>query len=402
MVNPSMLPGIREFDRESPRGAPEISDIYRQSIERLVLMQRNGVTHFYGGPLHLDDEKDVWLSPVEVDDGEQYSYFQLLYVNTRPEEVLSNPDVAVSYLEIDEASFKLTAVDSLGYEQLTSQFSGDRKQVLIRHCKTGMAYYPRPVTPNEDPDLVYKHLEQLVDAIGIREPEVSVSLSKLSEKDRVPVTTDLLETVHARKYPFGGGEIHSYGLILDGDPWQYYEIFTPHEIERISGEDLLVRVDSGCDIGQIYDDKGCDCRDQLHTALLEMQEVGNGLVIHIPSQDGRGFGAATKMETEGLKRGIEVVFNKGNIEPVDTVVAARMVLGEDFDIRTYEGAGRVLASLGIKSILLKNDNRLKAEGLAAGGIRVTRKRTNTTGTDSSRQHIEAKHKHVTYFGEDEN
>jgi GTP cyclohydrolase II len=402
MSREAFFPGIVEFGRNPLPGAPVVNETYHESLKRLVLLQEGGVTHFYGCHLDLDEDKDVWMSPVEVDDGENFSYFQILYVNTTPQEAFNDTKLPVSLLEVDEASYKLTPSDNQGYEQLMAQFAGDRKHILIRHCNSGMAYYPRSITPTQDQDVVIEHLEKVIAMTGIHEPEVSISLSKPSEKEDASIETDLLQTVHARKYPFAGGEVHSYGLVLDDDPWKYYEVFTPQPIEEMPAKELLVRIDSGCDIGQVYDDRGCDCREQLHTALTDIQQLGSGAIIHIPSQDGRGFGAATKMETEGLKRGIQVATNHGNLETFDTITAAKRILGPDFDIRTYDGAGRLLSMLGVESVLLQTDNRLKADGLTAGGITVTRRPTNTTGARGAIHHVEAKHQHSEiYFGKDE-
>lgn len=382
--------------------APEITSEYCDALSSLVLLQDRGVTHFLGCELDLADDKQIWLSPVEVDDGLHHSYFQVLYVNTRPEYALNSRDLQVSLLEVDEASYKLTSTEHPAYQQLLRQLNGDRQHVLIRHCNTGMAYYPRSIIPGQVESVVGQHLERLIQVTGLREPEVSVSISKPSDRENAPgITTRMLDTVHARRYPFAGNEVYSYGLILNGDPWQYYEVFTPERLEAMPRKDLLVRIDSGCDIGQIYDDRSCDCREQLHTALREMQQTGNGAVIHIPAQDGRGYGAATKMETEGLKRGIEVATNHGQVESVDTITAARLLLGERFDIRTYDGAGQILGMLGIESVLLQTDNRLKTEGLTAGGIVVQRKPTGTTGLNGSQHHVAAKHKHARiYYGDD--
>lgn len=397
-----IIPGIAAYDETHPHSAPTISDSYRESLSRLVLLQEKGVTHFYGCELDLDEQKNVWMSPAEVDDGANYSYFQILYVNMTPQEAFNDTKLPVSLLEIDEASYKLTPAKHPGYQQLMRQFDGDRKHVLIRHCNTGMAYYPRSVTPIQEAAIAAEHLEKLIETTGLHEPEVNLQLSKPSEKADVDIKTTLLETVHARKYPFAGGEVYSYGLVMDNDPWKYYEIFTPKSIERMSGNNLLVRIDSGCDIGQIYNDTGCDCREQLHTALTDIQELGDGAVIHIPSQDGRGFGSATKMETEGLKRGIKVATNHDSLEPVDTITAAQMILGPEFDIRSYEGAGRLLGMIGVDSIVLQTDNRLKSEGLAAGGIKVTRRPTNTSGEGELQYHLDAKHRHEDiYYGKDE-
>lgn len=163
MSSEVFLPGIAEFDEHPIPGAPAINDTYRESLSRLVLLQDRDVTHFYGCQLDLDEDKDVWMSPVEVDDGESFSYFQILYVNTTPQEAFNNPKLPVSLLEVDEASYKLTPAEHPGYEQLMSQFIGDRKHVLIRHCNTGMAYYPRSITPTQDRTKSSEHLEKIPD-----------------------------------------------------------------------------------------------------------------------------------------------------------------------------------------------------------------------------------------------
>lgn len=394
-----VLPGVRDYVAAQQTEATLLSDRYKESLAQLVMLQTEDVTHFYGCSLDLPDNKDVWMSPVEVDDGEDFSYFQVLYVNITPEEALGNQSLPVSLLEIDEASFKLTPADHPGYQQLARQFDNERQHVLIRRCNTGMAYFPRSIVPGLGEEKATDHLERVIAATGLREPEAKISLSKPSEHEHGAIKTDLLQTVHARKYPFGNGEVHSYGLVIEDDPWGYYEVFTPRRLEDMPTEDLLLRIDSGCDIGQIYDDRGCDCREQLHTALFDIQELGEGAVIHIPAQDGRGFGAATKMETEGLKRGIPVATNKDDLRELDTITAAQLILGQEFDIRTYRGAGKLLAMIGVESVTLQTDNRLKAEGLEAGGIKVTRRATNTTGANGSHRHVEAKHKHTgIYYG----
>jgi len=399
MNNEVTLPGIVEYDR---RHAPEISDTYRETLKQLVLLQNEGVTHFLGGPLDLDDNTSAWLSPVEVDDGETYSYFQLIYINTTPREALSDSELPVSLLEIDESGYKLTSPDHPGYAQLMSLFTSEHKHILIRHCNSGMAYYPRSITPGLNESTRNDHLERIIKVTGLHEPEVSISLGKPAEDSKDPIKSNVLDTIHARQYQFEGNDIYSYGLVLGNDPWKYYELFTPRPIEEIDKQDVLVRIDSGCDIGQIFDDRGCDCREQLHTALTEIQQIGSGAVIHIPSQDGRGFGAATKMETEGLKRGIQVATNRGALEAHDTITAAKILLGDNFDIRTYSGAGRILGMLGVESVLLQTDNRLKAESLAIGGIKVTRKQTKTTAARGAGRHVEAKHNHTDiYYGHDE-
>ncbi len=188
-----------------------------------------------------------------------------------------------------------------------------------------------------------------------------------------------------------------YGVTVEGDPWGYYELFTPTDLAHLQKTGLPVRVDSGCDIGQIFNDRGCECRDQLHHALRIIVDHGNGLIVHIPSQDGRGFGAATKMETEGLKNGIIVATNGQDPHEMDTDQAARELLGDHYDIRTYDGAGRILEALGVKSVSLETDNREKVEGISGSGIEVVRRSTETTGNNGSARHVRAKHRTGRYY-----
>jgi GTP cyclohydrolase II len=105
------------------------------------------------------------------------------------------------------------------------------------------------------------------------------------------------------------------------------------------------------------------------------------------------------METEGIKRGIAVATNHNNPVPTDTITAAESLLGREFDIRTYDGAGKLLGMLGIQSVILQTDNRLKAEGLSKGGLIVSRRATHTSGSNGSSHHIEAKHRHEIYYGD---
>jgi len=395
------LPGIVGAEEVASVNDIKLSGQYGDILEKLVLYQDEGVTHFYGAELDLGDMRRAWLSPVEVDDGANSSYFQLLYVNTTPNKVLGRSDIPVYLLNIDEISFKLAADTHPSHELLNQLLGGDRPKILVRSCQNGMAYFPRSVTPDADPSIMVQHLEKLTNVLGMNGAEVAVSLTKVSADSPMSIPhSDEISITHARQYEFEKKPVFTYGINLENDPWKYYDIFTPVPIENVDRNNVLVRLDSGCDIGQIYNDRGCDCREQLHTALVDMQDLGHGMVIHIPSQDGRGYGAATKMETEGLKRGDPMITNSGNLVAMDTIAAARHLFGDHYDIRSYDGAGRILAGLGIQSIILQTDNRLKTEGLSKGGIKVIRKPTNTIGANGSHRHVSAKHRESGIYYQD--
>lgn len=124
------------------------------------------------------------------------------------------------------------------------------------------------------------------------------------------------------------------------DRWRDYHVivccrslgtdFTP--IFKAPGE-LLLRIDSGCCTGQIYHDGTCECREQLLAAMQRIHEEGEGLVICIPTQDGRGMGVDFKLATLLLQK------RRGD----DTYDAATAIAGHrQIDVRTYAGAVAIL------------------------------------------------------------
>ncbi len=366
---------------------------YHETLQQLIYLQNDDVTVFYGGPLDLPGDNDVWLSPVEVTSGSYPSYLQALFINGRPEELIHNPKVPVTILDINEADFKLTESNHPDFISLDNELSANGKRVIIRRCNEGMAYYPQVASPDQTNHRSTTDYEKVVSMLGLREPKKYMTLGENNRVDETSIAVNGMTILHARKSFFRGGEIFSYGVTIPDDPWKYYEIFSPNSLGTMATKNMLVRVDSGCDIGQVFDDRGCDCREQLHTALEDIILKADGAIIHIPAQDGRGYGAATKMETEGHKRGIPVVKNLHDPTAVDTIEAALRVIGTRFDIRTYGGAGRILGALGVESVTLQTDNKKKISGIEQAGINVTRKKTGTTGANGSIDHVLAKHKY---------
>jgi GTP cyclohydrolase II len=161
-----------------------------------------------------------------------------------------------------------------------------------------------------------------------------------------------------------------------------------------------VRLDSGCVSGQIYDDDTCDCLDQLHHGLHKMvTDNQKGLIIHMPTHDGRGYGTAPKAETEIYKRS-----GKGRVhaalEKMDTVSAAKFLYGESqqYDLRTFDGAAKILKSLGIQRVKLLTDNKTKLNALVENGIQVVREKTDTQ-KESCSEHLAAKKSSESYFSD---
>ena len=122
-------------------------------------------------------------------------------------------------------------------------------------------------------------------------------------------------------------------------------------------ENVSVRLHSECLTGDVFGSKRCDCQDQLHRALHEIEEKDEGLLIY-SRQEGRGIGILNKLKAYKLQD-----------EGYDTVEANHQ-LGFEDDLRDYAIAAQIIKDLGVKSVSLKTNNPLKIKGLEQYGVKV--------------------------------
>lgn len=152
---------------------------------------------------------------------------------------------------------------------------------------------------------------------------------------------------------------------------------SPHPASPHESEAPLVRIHSACFTSEVLGSLKCDCREQLHYALEQIQKEGRGAVLYL-FQEGRGIGLGAKIKVYALQeRGFDTV-------------DANTHLGYEEDARSYQCAVEVLADLGVSSARLLTNNPQKIEALSAAGLKVERAPIEVEAHPLSRGYLETK------------
>jgi GTP cyclohydrolase II len=144
--------------------------------------------------------------------------------------------------------------------------------------------------------------------------------------------------------------------VFEGTSGEVYLLFAHGEIG--DGNDLLVRVHSGCLTGDALGSLRCDCGPQLRLAMRRITAEGRGVLLYAAGHEGRGVGLVAKLRAYMLQ-------DEGH----DTVDANRR-LGLPVDGRDYHEAAQVLLAAGVRSSRLLTNNPAKASALRRGGVLV--------------------------------
>jgi len=167
------------------------------------------------------------------------------------------------------------------------------------------------------------------------------------------------------------GKFWQYNFVIS-DKWRNYSVIVKADVDIRTftpifnnKKQLTVRIDSGCESGRVFGDLTCDCAEQMQLSLKAIAHIGEGIIVSVPHQDGRGMGRAFKLATLWSQ----------DILKINTVEAAALVASSpNFDARTYGGVVAILKYFHIPktcTIRLTTNNSKRAAVFSKNGYAVT-------------------------------
>jgi 3,4-dihydroxy 2-butanone 4-phosphate synthase/GTP cyclohydrolase II len=150
---------------------------------------------------------------------------------------------------------------------------------------------------------------------------------------------------------FGDFVAHAYVDTITGEEHVALVKGDPSQTD----EPVLVRMHSKCLTGDTFGSLRCDCGQQLHWAMEQIEEAGVGVVVYL-HQEGRGIGLHNKLRAYKLQD-----------EGADTV-DANLSLGFPEDRRDYGIGAQILVDLGVQRMKIMTNNPKKLIALRGFGL----------------------------------
>ena len=165
----------------------------------------------------------------------------------------------------------------------------------------------------------------------------------------------LVELEEVVKLPtdYGDFALHLYRSLVDD----------VHHLALVKGtisktKTTLVRVHSECLTGDVFGSRRCDCGNQLHTAMQQIEANGSGVLLYMRQHEGRGIGLSAKIHAYKLQEA-----------GLDTV-EANLKLGFPPELRDYGVGAQILVDLGVRKMRFLTNNPKKVIGLEGYGLKI--------------------------------
>ncbi len=142
---------------------------------------------------------------------------------------------------------------------------------------------------------------------------------------------------------------------------------------------VLVRIQSECLTGDIFQSLSCDCGEQLRRSMEMIAREGTGVLLYM-RQEGRGIGLENKLHAYKLQRE----------QGLDTV-EANVELGLPADKRDYGIGAQILLDLGLSRVRVLTNNPRKMVALEGYGLEIVeRVAIVVEPTEESKRYLETK------------
>lgn len=214
-------------------------------------------------------------------------------------------------------------------------------------------------------------------------------LAQFARTHKLPLVTIADLIAYRRKHERCVRQLATASIPTEFGTWQMAVFQSPADdklhVALVKGDvvgksNVWVRVHSECFTGDIFGSKRCDCGEQLHAAMRQINEHGSGVILYM-RQEGRGIGLVNKLNA--------YVLQDAGLDTVE----ANLRLGFPADLREYGVGAQILHALGLSTIQLLTNNPKKIVGLEGFGLRVTKQRPLQTKVNAyNRQYLQTKQK----------